>query len=49
MKNTVFDNINPAVLERVQNLRLIDDELMTVVFSGQTRGLILEESAIIRR
>lgn len=45
MKNTVFDNINQAVLERVQNLRLIDDELMTVVF----RGLILEESAIIRR
>lgn len=34
MQKTVFDNINPAVLERVKSLRLIDDELMTVVFNG---------------
>ena len=31
---TVFDNIDPAVMKKVQSLRLIDDELMTVVFSG---------------
>ena len=32
--NSIFDNIDPVVLEKVNNLRLIDDELMTLVFSG---------------
>lgn len=36
-KNTVFDNIDPKVLEKVKSLRLIDDELMTVVFSGDNQ------------
>ena len=34
MAETVFDNINPVVMERIKNLRLIDDELMTIVFNG---------------
>ena len=38
MTETVFDNIDPAVLERVKRLRLIDDELMTVVFSGDKKA-----------
>ena len=36
-KTTVFDNISPEVLEKVKSLRLIDDELMTVVFSGDNK------------
>ena len=38
MNETVFDNINPVVYERVQKLRLIDDDLMTVVFSGNKKA-----------
>ena len=38
MQKTLFDSINPAVLERVKNLRLIDDELMTIVFSGDKKA-----------
>ena len=34
MSETVFDNIDPVIYEKVQKLRLIDDELMTLVFSG---------------
>ena len=34
MSETVFDNIDPAMMERIKGLRLFDDELMTVVFSG---------------
>ena len=30
----MFDNIEPKILEKIQNLRLMDDELMTLVFSG---------------
>ena len=43
-KNTVFDNIDPKVLAKVKSLRLIDDELMTVVFSGdiKTTELLLK-------
>lgn len=37
-KTTVFDNIDPEVLEKVKSLRLIDDELMTVVFSGDNKA-----------
>jgi hypothetical protein len=38
MAETIFDNINPAVLERIKQLRLIDDDLMTVVFSGNKKA-----------
>ncbi len=34
MAESIFNNIDPVVLEKVNNLRLIDDELMTLVFSG---------------
>ena len=37
MAESIFNNIDPVVLEKVQNLRLIDDELMTVVFSGDKK------------
>ena len=37
MSETVFDNIDPAMMERIKKLRLIDDELMTVVFSGDKK------------
>ncbi|MBR5402101.1 MAG: PD-(D/E)XK nuclease family transposase [Treponema sp.] len=38
MEETVFDNIDPAILERIKALRLIDDDLMTVVFSGDKKA-----------
>ena len=38
MANTVFDNIDPAILARINSLRLIDDDLMTVVFSGDKKA-----------
>ena len=38
MAETVFNNINPVMMERIKNLRLIDDELMTVVFSGDKKA-----------
>lgn len=37
MEETVFDNIDPEVLARIKTLRLIDDDLMTVVFSGDKK------------
>lgn len=33
-KKKVSDMTDPAMLRRIQNMRLMDDELMTVVFSG---------------
>jgi len=38
MQNTVFENINPAILAKVKSLRLMDDDLMTVVFSGDKKA-----------
>ena len=38
MVETVFDNIDPVVLEKVKSLRLIDDELMTLIFSGDKKA-----------
>ena len=49
MNKTVFDNIDPAVLERVQNLRLIDDELMTLVFSGDIKATELLIRILLNR
>ena len=37
MTKTIFDNINPETFEKVQKLRLIDDELMSIVFSGDKK------------
>ena len=37
-KSTIFDTIDPKVLAKVKSLRLIDDELMTVVFSGDNKA-----------
>ena len=34
MEKTVFDNIDPDMLERIRAMRLFDDELMSLVFSG---------------
>ena len=38
MTKTIFDNINPDVLERIKAMRLFDDELMTAVFSGDIKA-----------
>ena len=48
-KTTVFDNIDPDVLKRVKELRLIDDELMTVVFSGNIKATELLLSILLNR
>ncbi|MBO4534276.1 MAG: PD-(D/E)XK nuclease family transposase [Treponema sp.] len=49
MAETVFNNINPATLERIKKLRLIDDELMTVVFSGDTKATELLIRILLNR
>ncbi|MBP5601775.1 MAG: PD-(D/E)XK nuclease family transposase [Treponema sp.] len=49
MAQTIFDNINPAVMERIKNLRLIDDELMTVVFSGDKEATELLIRILLNR
>jgi hypothetical protein len=49
MSETVFNNIDPATLERIKQLRLIDDELMTVVFSGDTKATELLIRILLNR
>ena len=49
MAETVFNNIDPAMMERIKNLRLIDDELMTVVFSGDTKATELLIRILLNR
>ena len=49
MSETVFDNIDPATLERIKKLRLIDDELMTVVFSGDKQATELLIRILLNR
>lgn len=34
MANSIFDTINPKMMARIQALRLMDDDFMTVVFDG---------------
>ena len=34
MKGSIFDTIDPQTLERINQLRLMDDDFMTVVFDG---------------
>jgi len=42
-KASVFDTIDPRILERIKALRLMDDEFMSVVFDGdkELTGLVL--------
>ena len=49
MTETVFNNINPVMMERIKNLRLIDDELMTVVFSGDKKATELLIRILLNR
>ena len=49
MEETIFDNINPAILERIKHLRLIDDDLMTVVFSGNKKATELLIKILLNR
>ena len=49
MSETIFDNIDPVVLEKVQRLRLIDDELMTLVFSGDKKATELLIRILLNR
>ena len=38
MTQTIFDNIDPFTFQKIQQLRLFDDELMTIVFSGDKKA-----------
>lgn len=49
MADTVFDNIDPVIMERIKNLRLIDDELMTIVFSGDKEATELLIRILLNR
>ena len=49
MSETVFNNIDPTTLERIKKLRLIDDELMTVVFSGDKKATELLIRILLNR
>ena len=49
MSETVFDNIDPAIMERIKGLRLFDDELMTVVFSGDKQATELLIRILLNR
>ena len=49
MKETVFNNIDPLMMERIKNLRLIDDELMTMVFSGDKKATELLIRILLNR
>ena len=49
MAETVFKNIDPATMERIKQLRLIDDELMTVVFGGDTKATELLIRILLNR
>ena len=49
MNETIFDNIDPAILERIKHLRLIDDDLMTVVFSGNKKPTELLIKILLNR
>lgn len=37
MSASIFETIDPAMLKRIQALRLMDDDFMTVVFSGDNK------------
>ena len=49
MAETVFDNIDPVIMERIKNLRLIDDELMTIVFNGDKEATELLIRILLNR
>ena len=49
MADTVFDNIDPVIMERIKNLRLIDDELMTIVFNGDKEATELLIRILLNR
>jgi predicted transposase/invertase (TIGR01784 family) len=49
MADTIFDNIDPVIMERIKNLRLIDDELMTIVFSGDKEATELLIRILLNR
>ena len=49
MAETVFNNIDPVMMERIKNLRLIDDELMTMVFSGDKKATELLIRILLNR
>lgn len=49
MADTIFDNIDPVIMERIKNLRLIDDELMTIVFNGDKEATELLIRILLNR
>ena len=49
MEKTVFDNVDPAMLERIRAMRLFDDELMSLVFSGDIEATQLLIRILLNR
>ena len=49
MERTVFDNIDPDMLERIRAMRLFDDELMSLVFSGNIEATQLLIRILLNR
>ena len=49
MSNTIFEKINPVVLARVRAMRLLDDELMSVVFSNDIEATQLLIRILLNR
>ena len=49
MEESVFNNIDPVMIERIKKLRLFDDELMTMVFSGDKKATELLIRILLNR
>lgn len=49
MAKTIFENVDPLTFQKIQKLRLIDDELMTIVFSGDKEATELLIRILLNR
>jgi predicted transposase/invertase (TIGR01784 family) len=49
MQRTVFDNIDPDMLERIRAMRLFDDEFMSLVFNGDIEATQLLIRILLNR
>ena len=49
MERTVFDNIDPDMLERIRAMRLFDDEFMSLVFNGNIEATQLLIRILLNR
>ena len=49
MEKTIFDNIDPDMLERIRAMRLFDDEFMSLVFNGDIEATQLLIRILLNR